>query len=240
MGDRTSFIFHYEYAEYFAELTGEEIGQLIPAIIAYDRDGVKLELTGKVQMAFLAIRLRLDKDRKEWEKKCQKNRNNGRMGGRPVKAAEDQPNHKENQTVIEETQKTERLFQEPKKPDIDFDSDIDIEKDIITTTTTTTAREAIPVPLDDNLGKIYREWEQASGKCSSYKENELIAELFDQYGYDRMKFAITEAVRNNAVKLSYVEGVLKGNNRQPRAPNIDAAEQERLRAMEEWRKKGRQ
>ena len=51
--------------------------------------------------------------------RCEANRENGRTGGRP----------KKNQTDIEETEKSERLFSKPKKADKDKDMDMDKEMD---------------------------------------------------------------------------------------------------------------
>ena len=68
-------------------------------------------------MAFVPIKRRMDKDAAAYQEKCEKNRENGKLGGRPKKSETE-----ENRTVFE---KTERFSEKPKKPDTDTDTDTD-------------------------------------------------------------------------------------------------------------------
>lgn len=73
-------------------------------------------------MAFVPIKRRMDKDAAAYREKCEKNRENGRLGGRPKKSETE-----ENRTVFEET---ERFSEKPKKPDTDTDTGTDLSKDL--------------------------------------------------------------------------------------------------------------
>lgn len=111
---KKSFVLYLDYAEHLDQLTDAECGQLLRAIFAHE-DPERPEptyLRGATAMAYSFIKAQLDRDREEYEKKCEKNRKNGLKGGRPTKP--------------KESQKTERFFEKPKKPDNDNDNDNDI------------------------------------------------------------------------------------------------------------------
>lgn len=102
----------------FQDLTDEQAGKLIKIVFEYVNDKNPVIEDQLLKVAFTPIRLALKRDLEDWKKTCQKNRENGFKGGRP---------------------KTERLIQEPKKPNgyfenptepkkADSDSDSDSEK----------------------------------------------------------------------------------------------------------------
>ena len=99
--DKNSFLIYLDYEEHFNLLTDEQIGQLIRAIIKYEKSGEMPELDGMLKMAFSFIKTQLDRDREKYNKKCEKNKENGRRGGRPRK--------EEKQEDISENKKTERF-----------------------------------------------------------------------------------------------------------------------------------
>lgn len=99
--DKVSFLIYLEYEEHFNLLTDKQLGQLIRAIMEYEKTRVEPKLSGTVKMAFSFIKAQLDRDREKYESKCAKNKENGAKGGRP-----------KNRTVSE---KTERFFRKPNK-----------------------------------------------------------------------------------------------------------------------------
>lgn len=99
--DKNSFLMYLDYEEQFNLLTDEQIGQLMRAIIKYEKSGEIPELDGMLKMAFSFIKTQLDRDREKYNKKCEKNKENGKRGGRPRK--------EEKQEDISETKKTERF-----------------------------------------------------------------------------------------------------------------------------------
>lgn len=112
---KDSFVFHLDFIN--EELfTVEEIGQLTIAALHYSTDGSEPAFEDRtLKLAWSNIKKRMDADAEAYEEKCEANRRNGALGGRPKKT----------ERFLEETEKTERFFEKPKKPDIDIDTDID-------------------------------------------------------------------------------------------------------------------
>lgn len=96
--DKNSFLIYLDYEEQFNLLTDEEVGQLMRAIIKYEKTGIVPELEGMLKMAFSFIKTQLDRDREKYNKRCEQNKENAKKGGRPKK-------QKDNL----ETEKTERF-----------------------------------------------------------------------------------------------------------------------------------
>jgi len=96
--EKNSFLIYLDYEEQFNLLTDEQIGQLMKAIMKYEKTGEIPELEGMLKMAFSFIKTQLDKDREKYQARCEKNRENGARGGRPRKGKD-----------ISETKKTERF-----------------------------------------------------------------------------------------------------------------------------------
>lgn len=97
--DKVSFLIYLDYEEQFNLLKDEELGQLMRAVMQYEKTGEVPQLEGMLKMAFSFIKTRLDKDREKYKNKCEQNKQNGAKGGRPKK-----------QMQKEETQKSERFF----------------------------------------------------------------------------------------------------------------------------------
>lgn len=83
--DKNSFLIYLDYEEQFNLLTDEQVGQLMRAIIKYEKTGIVSELEGMLRMAFSFIKTQLDRDREKYNKKCEQNRENAKRGGRPRK-----------------------------------------------------------------------------------------------------------------------------------------------------------
>lgn len=99
--DKNSFLIYLDYQEQFELLTDEQAGQLIKAIIKYEKTGEITELDGMTKMAFSFIKTQLDRDREKYNKRCEKNRENAKKGGRPKKEEKQKDNF--------ESKKTERF-----------------------------------------------------------------------------------------------------------------------------------
>ena len=83
--DKNSFLIYLDYEEQFDLLTDEQIGQLMRAIMKYEKTKEIPQLDGMLKMAFSFIKTQLDRDREKYEKKCERNKENGAKGGRPKK-----------------------------------------------------------------------------------------------------------------------------------------------------------
>ena len=89
------------------------------AMIDYASTGEVPSFEGNERFIWPTIQAQIERDIMAYEKRCEKNRANGAKGGRPKK-----------QTISEETQKTERFSEEPKKANNnDNDKEKDKEKD---------------------------------------------------------------------------------------------------------------
>ena len=105
---KSSVLIHYDSLVVLSRLSDEEAGKLFRAIISYSKDAVIPDFSESpvLAMAFDVLSMSTDRNAEKYEKRCQINRENGAKGGRP----------KNNQSEKMETEKSERLFSEPKKP----------------------------------------------------------------------------------------------------------------------------
>lgn len=137
MSDKKSFVFYTEYREHLEMLPPEQIGELMLALIDYQETGEVPDLPkgSALAMCFSFIKKRMDKDNIKYEEKCERNRSNGKKGGRPtnqmvISETEENPNKpngfSENQTVISETEKNPT---EPRKADNDNEYDNEYDND---------------------------------------------------------------------------------------------------------------
>lgn len=133
MSDKKSFVFYTEYREHLEMLPPEQIGELMLALIDYQETGEVPDLPkgSALAMCFSFIKKRMDKDNIKYEEKCERNRSNGKKGGRPtnqtvISETEENPNKpngfSENQMVISETEKKPT---EPRKADNEYDNEYD-------------------------------------------------------------------------------------------------------------------
>lgn len=122
--DKNSFVLYSDYLEHFKILSDEEAGILIKAIFCYvsglDIDQQRLSPAAK--MAFSFIKSQLDRDMKAYEIKCNKNKENGKLGGRPKKTN----GFNENQV---DNRKTNGFNENHNDNDTENDSDSDTEND---------------------------------------------------------------------------------------------------------------
>ena len=74
---RDGFIFHYENIEDIEDMTLEEKGAILDAMIAYSKDGTEADFDDRaMKAAWKPIRRRIDKDADAYEARCEKNREN--------------------------------------------------------------------------------------------------------------------------------------------------------------------
>ena len=70
--EKSSFLIYLDYQEQFELLTDEQAGQLIKAIIKYEKTGELAELDGMTKMAFSFIKQQLDRDNEKGKEEKQK------------------------------------------------------------------------------------------------------------------------------------------------------------------------
>lgn len=70
---------YLDYEEQFNLLTDEQVGQLMRAVIKYEKTGEVPEiLDGMVKMSFSFIKVQLDRDREKYTIQCKKNKESAR------------------------------------------------------------------------------------------------------------------------------------------------------------------
>ena len=73
-----------EYLEVFAPFTYEEIGRLVTAMLRYSQFGEVPEFSGNERYIWPTLKSKIDLDKDAYQLKCEKNRRNGKKGGRPA------------------------------------------------------------------------------------------------------------------------------------------------------------
>ena len=118
--EKKSFVIYNDWEEALSFFTDAETGEIFRALFRYAKDGELPEFShNSLNAVFSFMRSALDRDRKAYEARCQKNRENGSKGGRPKK-----PNGFE-----ENPKKPNGYFEKPKKPDNDTDNENDTDND---------------------------------------------------------------------------------------------------------------
>lgn len=138
---KKSFVLYADFEPALMRMTVRERGMLFTMIYSYVNRGyaeVIFKPTAAVEMAFDIIRAQLDRDAEKYERSCKRNFENGKLGGRPKKKNEE-----------EKTQKTQWVFEKPKKPDNDNENENDNDNDN-------------DIYIDnDNYGKVTRSFDAA-------------------------------------------------------------------------------
>lgn len=112
MAEKQSVILYHDWFSVFESLPGDEVKELILAIIKYSQNGTEPEFnSSNLNIAWKFIEIALRKDNEKYIEKCVRNAENGKKGGRPKK-----------QTLSEKTEKTEWVFEKPKKADNNNDN----------------------------------------------------------------------------------------------------------------------
>ena len=101
------FICIYEnYLDNFSLYSSEEVGNMVLALLTYLRTGEEPNFQGNERFLWPWLRQQLDRDRESYAKRCDANRKNGKLGGRPKKEQEEP----------EEAEETDGFSEEAKKP----------------------------------------------------------------------------------------------------------------------------
>jgi len=153
---KSGFIFYTEYIEHFKLLSDSEVKSLLFAICDYHSNNTIPNLQPLPQMAFSFIKADLDRNLKKYASVCDRNKKNGKKGGRPIEEKPKKPtelfdnpknpvgysetqNNPKNPVGYLETQnnpknpvgylETQRNPKKPKKPDKEKEKEKDKEED---------------------------------------------------------------------------------------------------------------
>ena len=103
--DKNSFLIYLDYEEQFNLLTDEQVGQLMRAIIKYEKTGEITKLEGMTKMAFSFIKQQLDRDSEKWKEEKQKRSEAGKRG-----MAKRWENNNKNNNVITDNNKNNNVI----------------------------------------------------------------------------------------------------------------------------------
>ncbi|MDO4490512.1 MAG: DUF6291 domain-containing protein [Lachnospiraceae bacterium] len=138
--ERTSFVFNLTNSSDFDDMTTEELGQILEALIRFARTGEEQIDTSDrfIKSVFRSQVMAIKANWEKYDETVARNRANGSKGGRPRKSApaESQTEPVEAsgcQTEPVETEvnpeKPSGFYPKPKKPDKDMDKDMDKEEE---------------------------------------------------------------------------------------------------------------
>lgn len=107
------FKMHHYFRGMLEQLTAEEVGMVTLAALRYSETGELPEASAfsvGCRVAFQPIKASIDTANADYMARCERNRENGRLGGRPKK--------EKTQSVISETEKTQMVFEKPKQTEV--------------------------------------------------------------------------------------------------------------------------
>ena len=116
--NKKSFLLYCDVIHTVKKLTNEQAGELFKHILSYVNDENPTGESIITEIAFEPIKQQLKRDLKKYESICDRNKNNGLKGGRPLLKKPKKPSG-----IITNPE-------EPKKADIDIDTDTDTDIDI--------------------------------------------------------------------------------------------------------------
>jgi hypothetical protein len=119
---KESFILYVEQKEIIDMLTDEEAGKIFKAIYEYELTGNVTELPYTLKLIFIPIKQSLERNKEKYDNVVERNRLNGKKGGRPKKPSGLNDNPKNPSGYLKNPKK-------PKKADNDNDNDNDNEPD---------------------------------------------------------------------------------------------------------------
>lgn len=186
MAEKGSFLLFTKYRKQIEKLNMEERGEVLTAIFAYADEGIVTDFESpRAEMLFSVIQDAMDYTAEKYEEKCEKNRANGKRGGRPRnddKKRTDVPNDlaeeekpkkpngfSENQTDISKT-----LY------DTEYEFDYDTEYELKT-------NECVSVKEDDEeeareaKPAVQVKWGYAADKAALASCAAFAAEVIPQY-----------------------------------------------------------
>ena len=99
------FAAYHSYLKSIEPLNDAERGRLFTACLQYSMTGIEPELHGNERFIFPTIQSQIDRDREKYDRKCEKNRENGTRGGQANAAERKQSEANAPQTPPKEKEK---------------------------------------------------------------------------------------------------------------------------------------
>lgn len=218
MARMTGFIFQDRYEKRLENLSDQEVGRLVRALVAYHARGERQELKGREQGAYDFIKADIDDDEAAHEEKCLANRRNG--GKRTLPNATDRCRTQANATDCKQTQANGSDGGQNKNINQNIKEKQEKEKP---------AEDGYPFGLtEDDVQaslELDRRIEDAArdvGLTTSVKALDKARDLARTYGADELIQAIGDAY--DKPSWPYVIAILKNRSEEAKAQPAPAAD----------------
>lgn len=145
--EKQTFILYHSHFDFVSPLSMNQRGDLLTAIFAHERGEELPKLDKETNMAFIAIRQDLVRNAESYARKCEVNRMNGKLGGRPKDKTD-----KETERLLE---KPNGYSNNPKKPNktlYENEKDKENENEIVSLT-----KKPFSVPSVDEVAAYCQE-----------------------------------------------------------------------------------
>jgi len=109
------FAAYHSYLKSIEPLNDAERGRLFTACLQYSMTGIEPELHGNERFIFPTIQSQIDRDREKYDRKCEKNRENGARGGQANATERKQSEANASQTPPKEKEKEKEKTKEKTK-----------------------------------------------------------------------------------------------------------------------------
>lgn len=202
---KPGFLLYNDYQETLSSLSDEEVGKLIRAIFEYEIDGVVPVLEKTLMMAFNFIKVDLDRNNNKYDSICERNRINGKKGGRPK-------NNPNNPVGILETQITQSNPKKLKKT-----------KTKLKENNKETNKESLDT---DNAKKFLSKWNEVYGTqyTSTRQIEKPLAEWLKDHPIEKILEAIGNIKNDPYWKNENVEPIWLLRFKDPKGEPVDRIE----------------
>ena len=169
MSKKESIVFYFDWIDAFSDLPGEQVKEILQAIVRFVRDGKETDFPDVAQrIIYQLIKRQVERDIKKYERICDKRAEYGRNGG------------------LAKASKSKQVL--AKLADTDTDNDTDNENTEYTEATVPTEYTAGAVPLPDVVKYFFARYEDYTGReHTQLSKTELskISQKIGLYGFDQ-------------------------------------------------------
>ena len=208
---RDSIIFYLSHYEVVKQLSNEQFGKLYRALFELAL-GNEPEIDEDIKIPFGFIKNQMIVDKSKYDNKCLKNKENGKLGGRPKQnATEENEKPKKPNGFSEKPKKANGFFENPNENDNDNENENDNEND--------NDNDSVSVDnlfdyVEENFGRTLAPLEYQ--EIDSWEDNELT------------RYAIKQAILNGKYNIKYISKILSAYERE----NIKTVQQAQTRERE--------
>ena len=184
---KDSFILYLDQQEIFEMLSDEQAGKLIKNIFSYERTGNMPQMDKMLNLAFVPIMQILDKNRRKYEEKCKKNKENIKIRW-----------NKNNTNVYERKKQTTNYTDNDNEYEYDNDNDNEL-----TTTVVNNASDSCV----DGLQKVIDFYNNNIGMLTPYGL-QLLESYVKEMPVDLIIYAMQISVEANKRTIQYIKAIL--------------------------------